>query len=67
MRYCRFYDYANTNSWWTRLGLLSERGWQLQSITLIDISSGKILVVMQGKDAKVTKLDGSITGIDYSW
>jgi len=47
MKYCRFYDYANTDSWWSRLESLSEEGWQLQSITLVDASVGRIMIVMQ--------------------
>jgi len=66
MKYCRFYDYAKDDSWWSRLRLLSEKGWQLQSITLIDASTGKILVVMQGEVGKVAELDKRIIGIDYS-
>ena len=66
MRYCKFYDFADTDSWWTRLVALSKKGWQLQSITLVDVSTGRIMVVMQGKDAEVTKLANRITGIDYS-
>jgi len=68
VKYCRFYDYSNADSWWSKLKLFTDVGWQLHSITIVDLATSKIMVIMQGNDS-VFKLSDSETnwGVKYSW